>query len=54
MAFYENTIVAKQDLAEKDLKILKDKYDEIINKSSRASITLPSQKYVYQNFIRVM
>ena len=34
MAFYENTIVAKQDLAEKDLKILKDKYDEIINKSS--------------------
>ena len=27
MAFYENTIVAKQDLAEKDLKILKDKYN---------------------------
>ena len=24
MAFYENTIVAKQDLAEKDLKTLKD------------------------------
>ena len=23
MAFYENTIVAKQDLAEKDLKLLK-------------------------------
>ena len=34
MAFYENTIVAKQDLAEKDLKSLKDKYNEIINKSS--------------------
>ena len=34
MAFYENTIVAKQDLAEKELKILKDKYNEIINKSS--------------------
>ena len=34
MAFYENTIVAKQDLAEKDLKTLKDKYNEIINKSS--------------------
>ena len=34
MAFYENTIVAKQDLAEKDLKTLKDKYNELINKSS--------------------
>ena len=34
MAFYENTIVAKQDLAEKDLKTIKEKYNEIINKSS--------------------
>ncbi len=34
MAFYENTIVAKQDLAEKDLKTIKDKYNEIINTSS--------------------
>jgi small subunit ribosomal protein S6 len=34
MAFYENTIVAKQDLAEKDLKNIKDKYSEIINNSS--------------------
>ena len=34
MAFYENTIVAKQDLAEKDLKALKDKYNELINASS--------------------
>ena len=34
MAFYENTIVAKQDLAEKDLKTIKDKYNEVINKSS--------------------
>ncbi|MBL6785891.1 MAG: 30S ribosomal protein S6 [Candidatus Pelagibacter bacterium] len=34
MAFYENTIVAKQDTAEKDLKIIKDKYNEIINNSS--------------------
>ena len=34
MAFYENTIVAKQDLAEKELKTLKDKYNDIINKSS--------------------
>ncbi len=34
MAFYENTIIAKQDLAEKDLKTIKEKYNEIINKSS--------------------
>jgi small subunit ribosomal protein S6 len=34
MAFYENTIIAKQDLAEKDLKTVKDKYSEIINNSS--------------------
>ena len=33
MAFYENTIVAKQDLAEKDLKTIRDKYNEIINSS---------------------
>ena len=34
MAFYENTIVTKQDLAEKDLKVIRDKYNEIINNSS--------------------
>ena len=34
MAFYENTMVAKQDLAENDLKILKDKYNKVINDSS--------------------
>ena len=34
MAFYENTIVAKQDLAEKELKTIVDKYSEIINNSS--------------------
>ena len=34
MAFYENTIVAKQDLAEKELKLLKDKYNGLINESS--------------------
>ena len=34
MAFYENTIIAKQDLAEKDLNSIKDKYNEIINNSS--------------------
>ena len=34
MAFYENTLVAKQDLAEKELKNIKKKYNEIINKAS--------------------
>ena len=34
MAFYENTLVAKQDLAEKDLKTIINKYNEIINGSS--------------------
>ena len=34
MAFYENTIVAKQDLAENGIKTIKDKYNEIINNSS--------------------
>ena len=34
MAFYENTLIAKQDLAEKDLKTIIDKYNEIINKTS--------------------
>tara|TARA_Y100001958_G_C21224251_1_gene549600 strand:- start:23 stop:340 length:318 start_codon:yes stop_codon:yes gene_type:complete len=34
MAFYENTIVAKQDLSEKDVKNLIKKYDEIIKNSS--------------------
>ena len=34
MAYYENTIVAKQDLADDDLKIIKDKYNELIDNSS--------------------
>ena len=34
MAFYENTIVAKQDLADKDLKTIKDKYNELIDNAS--------------------
>ena len=33
MAFYENTIVAKQDLADKDLKSIIKKYNELINSS---------------------
>lgn len=34
MAFYENTLVTKQDLAEKELKSVIAKYTEIINSSS--------------------
>lgn len=30
MAFYENTLVAKQDLAEKEINILKKKYNDLI------------------------
>ena len=34
MAFYENTIVAKQDLASKEIETLKEKYNSLINSSS--------------------
>ena len=34
MAFYENTIIAKQGLADNEIKSLKEKYNELINKSS--------------------
>ena len=34
MAFSENTLIVKQDLSEKDLKSIKEKYSEIINNSS--------------------
>ena len=34
MAFYENTIVAKQDLAEKELKTIVEKYSSLINSKS--------------------
>tara|TARA_Y100000992_G_scaffold45574_1_gene26193 strand:- start:303 stop:626 length:324 start_codon:yes stop_codon:yes gene_type:complete len=34
MAFYENTIVARQDLAEKEIKTIREKYNELINSSS--------------------
>ena len=33
MAYYENTIITKQDLAEKELKVIKDKYSDVINNS---------------------
>ena len=34
MVFYENTLIAKQDLASNELKALKDKYNDLINSSS--------------------
>ena len=34
MAFYENTIIARQDLAEKDIKAIKEKYNDLITNSS--------------------
>ncbi len=34
MAFYENTIIAKQDLSEGELNTIRDKYNEIITNSS--------------------
>jgi len=34
MAFYENTILARQDLAEKELTDIKNRYKDLINRSS--------------------
>ena len=34
MAFYENTIIARQDLAEKDLNDIKSKYTSVIDDTS--------------------
>ena len=38
MAFYENTIVARQDLAEKELLSIKEKYKDLIDSSSGKTI----------------
>ena len=34
MSFYENTLVAKQDLLASELKKIKEKYNDLINSSS--------------------
>ncbi len=34
MAFYENTVIARQDLAEKEIIDIKEKYNLLINNSS--------------------
>ena len=40
MAFYENTIVARQDLAEKELKDIVNKYKDLIDNSSGKTIKI--------------
>ncbi len=34
MSFYENTLIAKQDLPESELKKIKEKYTDLINSNS--------------------
>ena len=34
MSFYENTIVAKQDLSKSELENIREKYNDVINNSS--------------------
>ncbi len=34
MSFYENTIVVKQDLGEKEIRVVREKYSDLINNSS--------------------
>ena len=34
MSFYENTLIAKQDLPESELKKIKEKYNDLINNNS--------------------
>ena len=45
MAFYENTIVAKQDLAQQELNNIKNKYNEIINKTSGKVLKIEEWDY---------
>ncbi len=49
MAFYENTIIAKQDLAKNDIKSIKDKYNELINNSSGKVVKI--EEWGLLNFI---
>ena len=34
MSFYENTLITKQDLPKPDLEKIREKYSDLINKSS--------------------
>ena len=49
MAFYENTIITRQDLADKELKSIKDKYNELINKSSGKVIKIEEWGLINQS-----
>ena len=49
MAFYENTIIAKQDLAKNEIKSIKDKYNELINNSSGKVVKI--EEWGLLNFI---
>ena len=44
MAFYEQTIVAKQDLPGEELKKVEDKYKEIIEKNSGKILSSVNKK----------
>ena len=53
MAFYENTLVVKQDLAEKQVKDIKESYNELINKSSGKVIKIDIlKKSLYLNDVK--
>ena len=42
MAFYENTIIAKQNLSKEDLIVVKEKYNQLINNSEGKVLKLRS------------
>ena len=50
MSFYENTLVAKQDLAKSELEKIKEKYNDIINNNSGKVIKV--EEWGLLNFAR--
>tara|TARA_B100001057_G_scaffold21046_1_gene19482 strand:+ start:10975 stop:11292 length:318 start_codon:yes stop_codon:yes gene_type:complete len=50
MAFYENTLVAKQDLAESELKGIKEKYTDLIENYSGKIVKI--ENWGLQNFAK--
>ena len=50
MAFYENTIIARQDLAEKDIDDIKNKYTSLIDSSAGKVIKIEMWGLI--NFVR--
>ena len=50
MAFYENTIIAKQDLAEKDIKTIVNKYNDIINDCASKIKNYKKGFYIHYKF----